>query len=136
MQRGTLVAGLLILFLATAPLSAHHVIDRTKRVQITGTVTKAVFVNPHAFIYVDVATADRTPTRWTVLGGSAAALRRMGLTEMLLKNGAEVTIHGYGTRDHSNWVEGTTITFKDGRTLPLTGVLAADAKGLKSGAPK
>ena len=133
MRRGSVAIGLLTVLLATAPLSAHHVFDRTRPVHLTGIVTKAVFVNPHAFIYMDVTGSKGTATRWIIACGSAAALRRVGVNEMLLRSGTEITVDGYGIKNRLNWADGTMVTFKDGRKLPLAAVFM---EGLKPAPPK
>ena len=58
----TLVAGGLM---AAIPAIAHHssapFYDNTKKVEIQGAVTKFVFRNPHAFLYMTPRTPDRRP---------------------------------------------------------------------------
>ena len=54
-----LIAGLSLA--AAAPVLAHHsfsaVFDATKKVSVTGTVTKFEWANPHIWFYFDVKEA-------------------------------------------------------------------------------
>src|SRR5262245_30165695 len=56
--RQSLCAAALLLITAAAPLAAHHSFaaeyDGSKRVTMTGKVTKIEWMNPHAFFYLDV----------------------------------------------------------------------------------
>ena len=54
----------LILALKTQPVFAHHAFasefDAKRPVKFRGTVSKMLWVNPHAWIYVDVKKPDGT----------------------------------------------------------------------------
>ena len=117
------VVAFLTVSLAAVPLAAHHVFegqyDTTKPVHLTGRVTATEWHNPHAFIRMAVGGSSGTATTWVITCGSAAALRRLGITEEILKTGTEITVEGYRYRSVSNWADGVTITLKDGRKLPL-----------------
>ena len=57
----------LLVLAASAPAVAHHSFaaefDAQHCVDITGTLTKVDYINPHAYLYVDKAGADRKSTR-------------------------------------------------------------------------
>lgn len=85
--------------MAGASVQAHHstagVYDPAKEEQVTGTLTKLQFVNPHGSITVAVKNPDGTTTDWTFTTGSATALARRGITKVgpnALKIGEELTV--------------------------------------------
>ena len=131
-MRQTIVAAILTLLLASS-ISAHHVYDadKTKPVRLTGTVTSIEWRNPHAFIHMTAAAEKGSQKSWVVLCASPAILRRLGVTEEALAPGTTVTVDAYRDKDHTNWLDGMSITLKDGRKLPLYAMLGADAGSLR-----
>jgi hypothetical protein len=79
------VAGL-GLILTAAPAMAHHAFnsefDAKKHIEFKGTVTKMEWINPHAWIHVDVKKPDGTVEAWMVEAGTPNTLS--GLTRTLL----------------------------------------------------
>ena len=63
--------------LAAAPAFGHHSFaaefDAKKPVKLQGTVTKMEWINPHAWIYVDVKNTDGSVTNWMVEAGAPNA---------------------------------------------------------------
>ena len=84
------------------PVIAHHssapFYDPDKRVDIEGEVTRFVFRNPHAFLYLDVATEDGGTTEWQVELGAPVSLRRTGWTPDSLPIGMMVIASGRPSR--------------------------------------
>ena len=78
-----LCAGLLLI---TAPLSAHHAsapfYDPEDRVSIEGSITRFVFRNPHAFLFIDVTGDSGQTEEWQVELGAPVSLRRVGWTQI------------------------------------------------------
>ncbi|NIW25451.1 MAG: hypothetical protein GWN29_13290 [Gammaproteobacteria bacterium] len=104
MRKLTYIAiGLLSAALYAAPSAAHHsfaaVFDRDEPIEITGTVTRVEWVNPHAWFYVDVETDDGQVEEWALEMGSANHLRRRGWNRNALKVGDVVTVVGSRARD-------------------------------------
>ncbi|NJO32045.1 MAG: hypothetical protein HC869_01845, partial [Rhodospirillales bacterium] len=67
--------------LAASPAAAHHGIgtfDTRQTVTIVGVVTGIDFVNPHAWLYLDVTGADGKVAAWRCEMRSATTLRRSG----------------------------------------------------------
>ena len=124
MRRHTLVGlAAVSLVLAAAPLYAHHAFssefDADKPLQLSGTVSKMEWVNPHAWIHIDVKKGDGTTEEWMIEGGTPNTLMRRGVTRDTLKIGTPVVVTGYQAKDGSNRANGRDITYPDGRKLFL-----------------
>jgi hypothetical protein len=117
-------------------VSAHHAFasefDANRHVVFTGTVTKMMWVNPHAWIYVDVKKSDGTTEEWMVEAGTPNTLLRRGFTKASLQPGTVIKVDGYQSKDGSLRANGRDLTLPDGRTLFLgnaeTGAEAAPKK--------
>ncbi len=92
-------AGLVVMI---APVIAHHAsapfYDSTKRVDVEGAVTRFVFRNPHAFLYLDVTGANGQTIEWQVELGAPVGLRRTGWTPDTLPVGMVVKVSGQPSR--------------------------------------
>jgi hypothetical protein len=112
------------LLLCSLPATAHHAFggefDANRPVLLRGKVVKVEWVNPHAWIHVEVTKADGTKEVWMVEGGSPNSLLRKGVTKASLPEGTEVVVDGYQARDHTVLrANGRNVTFTDGRKLFL-----------------
>jgi hypothetical protein len=115
-------AGLGLLAALTAtPVVAHHAFnsefDAKRPVKFKGTVTKMVWVNPHAWIYIEVKKADGSVEEWMVEAGTPNTLLRRGLTRQALPIGTEITVDGYQSKDGSLRANGRDLTLPNGQTL-------------------
>jgi hypothetical protein len=103
------------------PLLAHHAFssefDANKPVKFKGTVTKMLWVNPHAWIYVDVKQPDGTTEEWMVEAGTPNTLLRRGFTKASLQPGTEIIVDGYQSKDGSKRANGRDLTLPDGKTV-------------------
>jgi hypothetical protein len=112
-----------LLALTTAHLSAHHAFaaefDANKPVKFQGTVTKMLWVNPHAWIYMDVKKQDGTVEEWMIEAGTPNTLLRRGFTKESLQAGTVVTVDGYQSKDGSRRANGRDLTLPNGQTLFL-----------------
>lgn len=124
-MRTTLVAMMAIagLFVVVAPVRAHHAFsaefDATNPIRLEGTVAKMEWVNPHAWIYVDVKKADGTLEQWKIEGGTPNALFRRGFTKDSLKTGTPIVVSGFRAKDGTLKGNGRDLTLPDGRKLFL-----------------
>lgn len=109
------------LLMAAVPVWAHHAFaaefDAKKPVKLEGTVTKMEWINPHAWIHIDVKNADGTTTNWMIEGGTPNTLLRRGFTKDSLQPGTVVVVDGYQAKDGSFRANGRDVTFADGRKL-------------------
>ena len=115
------VAGLGLLVVAAGPVWGHHSFwvefDVNQPVRLQGTVTKMKWINPHAWLYIDVTTPDGTVEEWMIEGGVPNVLFRRGFTMRSLLPGDVVTVEGHRARKESLRANGGDITFPDGQTL-------------------
>ena len=88
--------------LLMAPVVAHHAsgpfYDPEKRVEIEGAVTRFVFKNPHAFLFVNVTEANGSATEWQIELGAPVGLQRTGWTPDSLPLGMIVKVSGQQSR--------------------------------------
>ena len=110
-----------VLFLAAAPVRAHHAFaatfDNTKPIVLQGVVTKVQLINPHSWFWLDVKMPDGTVINWGFEGGSPNSLIRHGVTKESLPIGTEIVVNGYQAKSGENKGVGVNMTFPDGRKL-------------------
>jgi hypothetical protein len=114
------VAGIGLL-LGTAPIWAHHAFaaefDVNSPVTVKGTITKVEWVNPHAWLYVDVTDPDGKVTNWHFELGPPNALFRLGWKKNSIQAGTAVTVTGFKAKGSENTANGRAITLPDGKEL-------------------
>lgn len=116
------LAGAVLLALAGATsVWAHHAFsaefDANRPVQLKGTVAKMEWINPHAWIHVDVEVEGGKVERWMIEGGTPNTLFRRGFTKQSLLPGTVIFVDGYQAKDGSMKANGRDLTFEDGRKL-------------------
>ena len=124
-MRSTTRIGLAIgaALLAAAPVWAHHAFaaefDGKTPVKLQGTVKKMEWINPHAWIHIDVKDKDGKVTNWMVECGTPNTLLRRGVNKNSVTAGMEIVVDGYQAKDGSNKANGRDVTFADGRKVFL-----------------
>jgi hypothetical protein len=108
-------------WLFTAPGYAHHafaaVFNGEDEVQLTGTVTRLEWTNPHTWFYVDVHDEDGNAEEWSFEMGSPNGLIRRGWSRNTLQVGQRVKISGYRAKNGSTQASVKSVTLADGREL-------------------
>ena len=122
-MRSSMVVIVLIAFvsLAAPPASAHHSFaaefDASKRVTLTGVVTKVEWTNPHVWFFVNVKDESTGKVvNWGAEMGSPNALNRTGWTANTMTVGMVVSFTGSRAKDGSNTVN-TSAVMVDGKRL-------------------
>ena len=117
------VLGMFALVAAAAPARAHHAFasefDSKKPVKFTATVTKMEWINPHAWMHVEVKKPDGTVENWMIEAGSPNSLFRRGINKNTVKPGMTVVVDGYQARDGSRRANGRDVTLPEGQKLFL-----------------
>ena len=116
---GWLMAGL---------LQAHHslagVYDMKAEKELSGTVERVLFSNPHGSLTLAVKNADGTSTDWVLTLGSATALAQRGIGKTgpnALHTGDTITIKFIPAKDGSPLGFLKTVTLPDGRVIQISG---------------
>ena len=110
-----------MLSLAIVPASGHHAFsaefDGNKQVTLRGTITKMEWINPHAWIHIDVKQPDGAVVNWMIELGPPNSLLKRGWTKQSVPAGTEILVVGYQARDGARRANGRDITFADGKKL-------------------
>ena len=120
-----LVGGLLM---ASGLLQAHHslagVYDMKAEKEVTGTVEKVQFVNPHGSLTISATNPDGTETEWTFTLGSATALagKQVGkIGPNALHTGDKITVKCIPAKDGHPLGFLKSITYPDGHVIVVSG---------------
>ena len=107
--------------LAAQPLAAHHSFaaefDANSPIELTGTVTKVEWANPHTFFYIDVTNAKGEVENWALEMGSPNGLMRRGWTRDSMKIGDVVMVTGSRAKNGSTLGNARTVTLSTGKQL-------------------
>ena len=115
------------LVLATSVVSAHHSFDAEydskKPITVTGFVTKLDWVNPHAYVYLDVKDDSGAVKNYKIEMGPPYALVRGGWKRETVKIGDKVTITNAALskdgRNAAGSMPTTAMTLADGQKLVM-----------------
>ena len=110
--------------LASGTLQAHHslagVYDMKDEKEITGTLTKIQFVNPHGSMTIEVKNTDGTMTEWKFTTGSATTLAERGIGKGTLKAGETITAKFIPARNGDPLGFLKTVTTSEGKVFTVS----------------
>jgi hypothetical protein len=109
-------------------LQAHHslagVYDMKAEKEISGTVEKVQFVNPHGSLTILVKNPDASTTEWVFTLGSATALAQRGVGKIgpnALHNGDAIKVKCIPAKDGHPLGFLKSITYPDGHVIVVSG---------------
>ena len=102
---------------------AHHspsaIFDMSKKVTVSGTLTKVDWINPHIVVLVDSWRLESNPPSWFKTVGVTRADIAKGIGQM-------VTLEANPAKDGTSYGYMRKITFADGRSYELVNAAEAD----------
>ena len=122
-MRTRIIAALAGATLSTAGgiAAAHHafssVFDPATSIDLTGTVTKVEWTNPHIWFYLDVENDDGAIENWGFEMGSVNTLVRRGWSHDSLEIGDVVIVSGALARDGTLRAAVRNVTLASGEQL-------------------
>jgi hypothetical protein len=118
-MRLSLAAPLLFISaLVTTRAFAHHSFaaefDAKRPVELKGTLLELEWVNPHAWIHMEVKDESGKVTKWDCELGSPNLLMRSGWRRDSLKRGDVIIVNGSAAKDGTNLANAKTVKLADG----------------------
>lgn len=110
-----------VMLMHTGLAFGHHAFasefDANQPVTLKGTITKMEWVNPHAWLHIDVKGPDGKIVNWALEFGSPNGLYKRGWRKEMLPVGAEVTAHAYRAKNRTPTAHAEKVTMPDGSQL-------------------
>jgi hypothetical protein len=118
--------------MASGTVQAHHslagVYDMKAEKEVTGTLTKIEYVNPHGSLRLEAKDPDGTTKEWVFTTGSATTLaeRGIGRSSKILKPGDTITAKFIPARNGNPLGFLKSLTLADGKVIEISNGNPAD----------
>jgi hypothetical protein len=116
-----LAAAVTILLAGSGTATAHHsfaaIFDEKQPIEVTGTVTKVEWMNPHVWFYLDVERDDGSVENWAFEMGSPNRLQRYGWHQGSMPEGQVLSVTGSRARDGTTKAAVETVLMPGGKKL-------------------
>ena len=106
-------AWLLAAVLAVPHHSFTAEFDVNRPIELTGTVTRVEWTNPHAWLFVDTVNDDGNVESWAIELLGINTLLRRGWTRNTVSAGDQIDVKGFGARDGTNTGNASAVTMAD-----------------------
>ena len=100
------------------PALAHHShanYELNEFMELEGTITQVMWINPHVWLYMEVEKDDGTSSVWALEGGSVGALIRGGWQPDTLKVGDVIQVRCHHLKDGDDGCLLGYVSTPDGR---------------------
>src|SRR5215472_3906611 len=115
----------IVVMLAASNAAAHHSFaphfDRTRTVNISGTVKEYEARNPHSYLHVNAVDENGRTREYVCESHGVTQLTRIGITPQILKAGTQVRLTGPISRHSPYMCFFQTVELADGRILNVDG---------------
>jgi hypothetical protein len=103
MKMNTIGAALCVAMMMTVAAQAHHSFaaefDGAKIQTIKGSVVEFQWMNPHAYIILDVTDGSGKTARWGIQSRNLSILKRQGLSKQTFRPGEVISVELYHHHD-------------------------------------
>ena len=133
------VAAVLVLLASVAPSAQRSALyDTERQVRLEGPVTRIEWVNPRAFLFIDVRDPSGVVANWAVEVGNPIDLERSKWTRQSIRIGEVVTVDGVPARGPNRQALGRSIVHKTSgkRLFEVPATRSAAGAGRAAPAPR
>ena len=123
----------IIIIIFSASIQAHHsrAMFNSHITELTGSISKAKWRNPHVYFEIDVISEDNKTITWVLESGSVALLARSGWTENTLKLGDRVTAIVNTHKDESKYYAALiNVSLPNGDSITTAELTEADTNNI------